>query len=138
MRDQRHEGNHYQNFVLKISQQQNLKLTPIVGCDVPPLENTLGTGQILWQLKAGKLVSNKKYSQPSIEFQKNIPNLVLSFKDSVAGSRKISRTNSVALLQEVPGQKFRLWCKKMVENLSRQAWVAGFAGLLFGQRRNSK
>ena len=31
--------------------QQKWKLTPIVGRNVPPLENALGTGQIFWQLK---------------------------------------------------------------------------------------
>jgi len=50
---------------------------PIVGRNVPPLENALGTGQILWQL-------------------------VLCFKDSVARSWKVTRTNSVALLQKIP------------------------------------
>jgi len=50
---------------------------PIVGCNVPPLENTLGAGQILWQL-------------------------VLCFKDSVARSWKITRPNSVAPLQKIP------------------------------------
>jgi len=51
--------------------------SPIVGRNVPPLENTLGTCQILRQL-------------------------VLCFKDSVAGSWKITRPNSIALFQEVP------------------------------------
>jgi len=50
---------------------------PIVGRNVAPLENALGTGQILWQL-------------------------VLCFKDSVARSWEITRPNSVALLQKIP------------------------------------
>ena len=75
---------------------QKWKLTPIVGRNVPPLENTLGTCQILWQLKEGNC---------SLKIYENIDNLVLCFKNSVARSWKITRPNSIALFQEVPEQK---------------------------------
>ena len=77
---------------------QTWKLTPIVGRNIPPLENTLSTGQIFRQLKTGELVWNAN-------IQENLDNLVLCFKNSVAGSWIITWPNSVALLQEVPGQE---------------------------------
>ena len=79
------------------------KLTPIIGCYVPPLENALNAGQIFGQLKARKWQKDKNCRSKLImgfkaKMVQNLEkNLVLGFKDSVARSWEISWSNPVAL-----------------------------------------
>ena len=76
-----------------------------------------------------KISFESKSSQPGIVFQRLGCQVLESNSDQLRCSAPKDTCTKVCSL---------LALLEMVANLSRQAWVAGFAGLLFGQRRNSK